>query len=700
MSLSLRKFFKKKTVDETPVAPAPLEKPASERLGRTVRPNVVRAIEPETPATFAAPIAPALPPAPAAPPARRTVSLGENSHLPALPKIPEPEPLTPVNAERTVALRLHDLLPQIPNELLAASQVDPAQEVVFSARELEHGMANGRPAVPLRAIYQQAPGMFAHEVAPGDEREVTLPFDQVLLQFANFQIRNDQVSGEKIPEMATPFSQIAVEDNQRFETPTLPTAPATIVLPHAPAAPPPPREPIRLTIPPISLPPVAPPTPPNELPEAAPSPAAELSPNGTGAPATERVPASSGSPVPISLPAPFAPPPPARIPFKITPPASDLCPPPELPVLPAATKPLVFSDHGPRIRLSLRAIFRELPPFQFTGKLEEIPASAEIELPFAIVEPQLPLGKVAISPAQFHAAMPEEFRAFFHLDDGGLPVPLPLAEVLQHLPNESLKLRSDQEETAVIPAFETPFSQKAAEDAARFDVPAEPIAKNLQTFAEPEVAAAPVVESAAEAPVAAPAEPEAQTPVLAPAAAEPEAAVVASAEVEQPPAVTFAEPARAVAVEPEPAVLEPEPETVAAIERTPLQAALDTDDTVDAKSVVAHVSGLAGVNACAVVFSDGLSLAGNLPPEFEADALCAMAPEILKRINEQMIGAHLGALHGVTLFCEKTPVSLFAQANICLVALHREGQLARETRAHLDLLTAELARIYQQPPNA
>ncbi|HEY5036043.1 MAG TPA: hypothetical protein VII74_02800, partial [Chthoniobacterales bacterium] len=272
-------------------------------------------------------------------------------------------------------------------------------------------------------------------------------------------------------------------------------------------------------------------------------------------------------------------------------------------------------------------------------------------------------GKVAISPAQFHAAMAEEFRQFFHLDEGGLPVPLPLAEVLEHLSNESLKLRSDQEETVVVAAFETPFSKKAAEDAARFDVPAAPIAKNLQTFAEPEIADTPVAEPEAAAPVAAPAEPEAQAPVVALAETEPAVAV--------------------------------EPEVPAVVERTALQVMLDTDEAADAKSVVAHVSGLPGVRACAVVFSDGLSLAGNLPPEYEADALCAMAPEILKRINEQMIGANLGALHGVTLFCEKTLVSFFAHDNICLAALHSGAEIARETRAHLDQLTTELARIYQ-----
>ena len=61
---------------------------------------------------------------------------------------------------------------------------------------------------------------------------------------------------------------------------------------------------------------------------------------------------------------------------------------------------------------------------------------------------------------------------------GGRDAGRPLSpEVLQNLPNETLQLRGDQEEVEVAEAFETPFSQKMAEDAARMKVPAGPIAK-------------------------------------------------------------------------------------------------------------------------------------------------------------------------------------------------------------------------------
>ena len=81
----------------------------------------------------------------------------------------------------------------------------------------------------------------------------------------------------------------------------------------------------------------------------------------------------------------------------------------------------------------------------------------------------------------------------------------------------------------------------------------------------------------------------------------------------------------------------------------------DTDETLDAKSIVASPSRLPGVSACAIVFSDGLSLAGNIPTEYEPDALCALAPSIVKRIDDQMTGASLGPLNGMTLYCAKRP---------------------------------------------
>ncbi|MGI8437388.1 MAG: hypothetical protein ACR2NX_10870 [Chthoniobacterales bacterium] len=642
----LRFFKKEKAAPEptgsTAVLSRPIvEKPASERFGKTVMPNAARVLEPAA--------------SPSSSGGSKPFSLGDNF-------TPKPRPQVAPATERTIALQLHDVLPQIPADLLQAVEVDPEQRLVLKAADLERGMANGRPVVLLRSIYQQAPELFAQEIAENDAREIALPFHKVLEQFANFQVRVDQEPDDAVPEVETPFLKVTLEDGQKFGTPARAARPAAppaverkIEVPidvPAPttASPSAPRAPIRLSLPTEATPAVP-----------------KISPNGAGVPITESVPASSGSPAPITLPSPFAPatapaakstpalapapaavaPAPVRIPFKVTPPASDLCPPPELPPLRAATaeaRPLSFSPDGPRVKISLRSVLREIPPFQLNGPIDRVPEDAVIELPFAIVQPQLSLGRVAISPAQFHAAMPAEYRPLYKLDAGGVPVSLPLPEILRHLPDASLQLRLDQEEVEVADVFETPFSQKAVEDAARMKTPAGPIARGA--------------------------------PILVPPPA--------AAEANEPVALTT------------PAIAAP------TAGRTPLQVALDTDDSLDAKSAVAHASRLPGVKACAVVFSDGLSLAGNIPDVYETDALCALAPEIMKRMTAQMEGVNLGELQSVTIHCQKAPVSFFAQQNICLAVLQATSSLADEVRARLARTTQELAQMYAEPsvPNA
>jgi predicted regulator of Ras-like GTPase activity (Roadblock/LC7/MglB family) len=280
-----------------------------------------------------------------------------------------------------------------------------------------------------------------------------------------------------------------------------------------------------------------------------------------------------------------------------------------------------------------------------------------------------------------------------------------LQDVLQNLPSDSLKLRGDQEDPEETSAFETPFSKKASEDAARMKVSAVPIAKSSATT---EVAVSPEVATAkTEAkPVIAAAEPAVQP---GPTTAKPtvQAAVTPPAEVplrstEKTPVELAKKTPKSVPVAKEEILPETKPAAKApptdgSTRRTALQNLLDTNEPLDAKTVLIHVSRLPGVSSCAIVFSDGLSLAGNIPADYEADALCATAPSIIKRISEQMLSAKFGALCGVTLYCSKTPVTLFAHGNICLAAVHSGDEIAAEVRDRLGRTTQELARMYAQP---
>lgn len=678
----LRYFnFKKERGSEGGVAVAPrpitpLDKPASERFGKTVMPNVSRVVGTDSLGSFplAVPIGnPAPMPAPVANGPRK-ISLGGNGSIAVASKAESAAPV----GERTIALQLADLAEHVPAGLLQTTPIDPEQRVLFKASELERGMASGRPTVLLRTIFQQVPDFFVGDVEANDPREVALPFGKVLEQFANFQVRPDQVADETVPQVETPFLKMTIEDGERHGKPVAPIPSARKTEAEVPPAAPPVEAPavnpapvvaenpppIRLTLPndektsatapavpaPIRL----------EAPSApAPLPAKKISPNGMGVPATERVPASSGPPIPTPTPTPAAAGP-MRIPFKVTPPSNDLQPARPATITPKPKPlPAVFATEGPRISLPLRVVLRRISPFQLSGPIDDVPETATIEIPFTIIEPQLSLGRITLSPAQFQAALPEEYRALFKIEDKDSPVLLPLQEVLQNLPNESLQLRGDQEESILTETFETPFSTKAAEDAARMKGATGPIAKP----ALPGVEMTPVVEAAV-------------------SAAEP-AAIPAAKIRSSDPAVRPTRP--------------PLQEPAAPAGRSELQAAFDTDDVLDAKAVVALASQLPGVRACAIVFSDGLSLAGNIPAEFQAEGLCALAPSIVKRINDQVVGASLGQLDGMTLYCTKSPVSLFAHGNICLAALHSAGEIAADVRNRLSCAVRELARMYAQP---
>ena len=226
---------------------------------------------------------------------------------------------------------------------------------------------------------------------------------------------------------------------------------------------------------------------------------------------------------------------------------------------------------------------------------------------------------------------------------------LPLHEVLKNLPTASLRMREDQEEQEAGANFATPFSAKAEEDAKRFNLAGKTVAKSIVTPPAEPVAVAP------------------ETPAA--------------------PVQVVAMPAAAAPVE----------ESLDPSIRDPLQVALDTDEKLDAKGAVAHLNKLAGVKACALMFGDGLSLAGSLPPEYEADGLCAMAPSLMQRIENHMVETNLGPLRGMTLSCVKGAVTFFMHENLCLAALHASGELTSEVREKLARVVHELSRKYSHP---
>ncbi len=121
------------------------------------------------------------------------------------------------------------------------------------------------------------------------------------------------------------------------------------------------------------------------------------------------------------------------------------------------------------------------------------------------------------------------------------------------------------------------------------------------------------------------------------------------------------------------------------------------DVNTNAKAVVEQANALPGVSGSAVIFEDGLSLAGKLPDDVQAGGLCAMAPSILQRIKRHATDPKFGPFGSMTLSWRDAQLSFFMTGTVCLAALHSQPVLPAETHRQLLAKATELSRIYAQP---
>ena len=716
-----------------PPLPAPVDKPESDKLAKTVLPNAVRTITPES----SAPLQPSGSRA-------RMVAVGATATRPGdLP--PAVALALEPKVERVLSVALSDVVDRMPQGYLKPREsFDTTRRVLLKAADVEKGMATGRPIMTVAALYQQLPEIFMHSVPAADTSVVELPFKKLLDELSTLRIRHDQTQEQIAAQYQTPFLQVAVEEAKKFGTKMEPVqvaefprvhgmAPASaeaiaaaepeataqekftpshlgggirsrqvpVERPIAPAEkrrePPPEISTAREQKPPtgkipFSLEPTSPPEKSVVAPSSRHLPEEPL-PNGTGEPAFPRVPASSGPPVPPSVPAQ-----PTRIPFKLTPDA------PSQPVAapslqtkeksePAISTPLSepqVSTGQPIVTLRLRPILESIPPMQIGGDISTVPPDTKISFPLTLIAPQLATGKVVIQPKEFHAALPPAHRNLFLPDAVDAPVPLSLPDVLANLPGDALQMRTDQEVVTQDEIFETPFSTKAAEDAKRF----------ASDAGQAQAQAGTVSSTGLQKPEGGPASEAGQTKFeigSAKAATPPKVVEVRPTPAAPLPSISMAsQHAEEIKPRIEPVTLSREqPAKIEILPKAPIS--VPAEPKFEAKEAVIQASALPGVASCSINFADGLNIAGNIPPEMHVDGLSAMAPTLLTKLEKHMLETQLGALTCLTVHGQNRPITFFASGNICLTAVHSGAELSAESRRELASITEKLSRTYAQP---
>ncbi len=636
----------------------PAGKPAGERLSKTVMPNVTRTIAPQDPLNAAAENTTAPSAATTAKTGPRMISLGatqpsrQSKDLPpAIALALEPK------VERAISLQLSDIIEQVPLGYIKSEEsFDPTRRVLLKAVEIEKGMAARNPSVALASVYEQIPEIFLRSVEITDQTRIALPFEKVLEQFNRVQVRRDQHRENTVPQVETPFLVVALEECEKFGTtiePLQSSALPSVKVEAASAesfaaAEPEAAESETVAAPSAHRPAIsllnsgASEERPHHF---APAPARipfHLPPKGTGAPASERVPASSGPPV--------------------------------LPSVPSS----------PRKR-TLRNPYETVPFDQV--KFSDIEKGSTSERPAELERPRRRKPTESDNLDLITAPVPDT-----------PPVPATPPKVEEKI---GLSLRVLLQN---LPAFQRNGDPSLAPEDAKVSLPFSLLADQLATG---RISVSPKIFHEA-----IPTDyrylfqlDEAETPVLlplqevlknVPAAAlqmrTDQEAPVENETIKTPFSIQAEEDARRFRGK-EPPAVELISDGQAMIDQKPAEEV----EKVDAKEVVARATKLPGVNGCAITFADGLSLAGNLPPAFSADGLCAVAPTLLQRIERHMFDTKLGPLKSMTLHGATSAVTFFMKGNICLSALHTTEELAAQTRRQLAQMVDELSRTYSQP---
>jgi hypothetical protein len=301
------------------------------------------------------------------------------------------------------------------------------------------------------------------------------------------------------------------------------------------------------------------------------------------------------------------------------------------------------ADRGQNLRIALSPILQHLPPELNRTALHNVAGSdAEIELPLALIQPQLPNGRVTVPLSIFLEALPETVRAAFGEVDRSTQVPIPLKEIFRHLPSDALPLRTDQEVDEVRDPVDTPFTTTAREDAERFRNPTAVPEKSEKESTRLEFDDSAESEEAETRP---------DTP-----------------EPEIPAVVTKAEP-----------------------DFSSLQTFFLTDERLDLPTIINKIAALPGLHSALLHTADGRRLNGAMGNERFESAALALLPTLFRDVKTKLDERECTGLETLTFCWRQEQISVFSDGRLCLSVRHSRRPFKPGVREKLSLIFSRLA---------
>lgn len=120
------------------------------------------------------------------------------------------------------------------------------------------------------------------------------------------------------------------------------------------------------------------------------------------------------------------------------------------------------------------------------------------------------------------------------------------------------------------------------------------------------------------------------------------------------------------------------------------------DRELTLQEIVHLASKLSGLQGCMLATSDGLLLTGEVPPQFDKDAISVFAPQLFRRVARYTQELKVGKVQRFTVFTDQQPVSIFSAEDVFLVVFHDSKHFSKRLLRLCERISFEIARLCRQ----
>jgi hypothetical protein len=143
------------------------------------------------------------------------------------------------------------------------------------------------------------------------------------------------------------------------------------------------------------------------------------------------------------------------------------------PALPPAPQTLPAPEDVPaQVSMRLVSVLRSVSHDSLGFDAARVPDTVMVDFPLSLIRPQLATGRVQVGLNDIISGVAEKFRPAFARAEPSLVASLPLSELFHALPSEAIPAAAPSPVAPPAAVFETPFSNRAVEDATRIPLPA------------------------------------------------------------------------------------------------------------------------------------------------------------------------------------------------------------------------------------